>query len=112
MFSFSFQITVRRKDRRDPLKLYNKMNVGDLSKSFTGVRALIILITDNERAGSAPFWVGWLVGCFGLGLTALLDNISVYIGPSPREREKEERNDRRENKNVQTNPHPHLLQAQ
>ena len=34
--------------------------------------------------------VGWLVV---LGLTALCDTISVYIGPSPREREKEERND-------------------
>ena len=37
--------------------------------------------------------VGWLVV---LGLTALSDSISVYIGPSPREREKENRNDRRE----------------
>ena len=37
--------------------------------------------------------VGWLVV---LGLTALLDSISVYIGPSLREREKEKRNDRRE----------------
>ena len=37
----------------------------------------------------------WLVG---LGLTALLDSIAVYIGPSPREREKEERNDRGEKK--------------
>ena len=36
--------------------------------------------------------VGWLV----LGLTALWDSISVYIGPSPKEREKEERKDRRE----------------
>ena len=43
---------------------------------------------------------GWLVV---LGLTALWDSISVYIGPSPREREKEKRNDRRE-KNVQTTP--------
>ena len=39
--------------------------------------------------------VGWLVD---LGLTALLDSISVYIGPPPREREKEERNDRQEKK--------------
>ena len=37
--------------------------------------------------------VGWLVV---LGLTALLDSISVYIGPSPTEREKEERKDRGE----------------
>ena len=37
--------------------------------------------------------VGWLVV---LGLTALWDNISVYIGPSPKEREKEKRKDRRE----------------
>ena len=35
--------------------------------------------------------VGWLVV---LGLTALWDSISVYIGPSPKEREKEERKDR------------------
>ena len=35
--------------------------------------------------------VGWLVV---LGLTALRDNFSVYIGPSPREREKEVRKDR------------------
>ena len=32
-------------------------------------------------------WRSWLVG---LGLTALSDSISVYIGPSPKEREKEE----------------------
>ena len=32
----------------------------------------------------------WLV----LNLTALLDSISVYIEPSPKEREKEERKDR------------------
>ena len=37
------------------------------------------------------FYVGWLVV---LGLTALQDSISVYIGPSPREREKETRKDR------------------
>ena len=34
---------------------------------------------------------GWLVV---LGLTALSDSISVYIGPSPKEREKEKRKDR------------------
>ena len=37
--------------------------------------------------------VGWLVV---LGLMALSDSISVYIGPSPKEREKEERKDRGE----------------
>ena len=35
--------------------------------------------------------VGWLVV---LGLTAHLDSMSVYIGPSSREREKEKRNGR------------------
>ena len=35
-------------------------------------------------------YVGWLVV---LGLKALSDSISVYIGPSPKE-EKEERKDR------------------
>ena len=52
-----------------------------------------------------------LVGLLFLGLTALRDSISLYIGTSPRERKKEERNDRRE-KNCPNNPHPHLLQAQ
>ena len=33
--------------------------------------------------------VGWFVV---LGLTALSDRISVYIGPSPKEREKEKKN--------------------
>ena len=37
--------------------------------------------------------VDWLVV---LGLTALRDSISVYIGPSPKERETEERKDRGE----------------
>ena len=50
----------------------------------------------------------WLVV---LGLTAFWDNISVYIGPSPKEREKEKRKDRWEQKRP-NNPHPHLLQAQ
>ena len=40
---------------------------------------------------AAPPSTGWLDV---LGLTALLDSISVYIGPSPKEREKEERKDR------------------
>ena len=57
---------------------------------------------------SITFWFGWLVG---FGLTALLDSISVYIGPSPRKREKGKRNDRREKK-CSNNRHPHLLQAQ
>ena len=48
--------------------------------------------------------VGWLVGWLVvLGLTALRDSISVYIGPSPKEREKDgEMID--ESKNVQTTP--------
>ena len=47
-----------------------------------------------------PLLVNWLVV---LGLTALWDSISVYIGPSPREWEKEKKSDRWE-KNVQTSP--------
>ena len=45
--------------------------------------------------------VGWLF----LGLGALSDNISVYIGSSPKERDKEKRNDRREKK-CPNNPPP------
>ena len=47
--------------------------------------------TLSTRPGSDTGEVGWLVV---LGLTALRDSISVYIGPSPKEREKEERKDR------------------
>ena len=36
--------------------------------------------------------VGWLLVV--LGLTALSDSISIYIGPSPKGREKKERKDR------------------
>ena len=50
---------------------------------------------------SSVILIGWLVD---LGLTALWDSISVYIGPSPKERAIEERNDRRETKKVQTTP--------
>ena len=47
------------------------------------------IIVENQT------WNGWLVGWLVvLGLTALCDSISVYIGPSPRDREKEKRNDR------------------
>ena len=49
---------------------------------FSGWRSMI---------GTVWGMVGWLVV---LGLTALRDNFSVYIGPSPREREKEVRKDR------------------
>ena len=45
----------------------------------------------NDQPTSEGAGVGWL---FVLGLTALWDNISVYIGPSPKEREKEKRKDR------------------
>ena len=40
---------------------------------------------------NAKMLIGWLVV---LGLTALWDSISVYIGPPPQEREKEKGKDR------------------
>ena len=49
--------------------------------------------TSKESIRIGQEKVGWLVV---LGLTALLDSISVYIEPSPKEREKEERKDRGE----------------
>ena len=62
---------------------------------------LDVEIKKQEEKEQSIYWskeetlllIGWLVV---LGLTALLDSISVYIGPSPREREKEERKDRGE----------------
>ena len=54
---------------------------------------LSFLFTFSLSLGGGPISTGWLVV---LDLTTLLDNISVYIGPSPKEREKENRNDRRE----------------
>ena len=61
-----------------------------------------------EQRDAALARVSWLVV---LGLTALWDSISVYIGPSPRQREKDMKNYRREKK-CPNNPHPHLLQVQ
>ena len=48
----------------------------------------LYLDTDIADKSMETPYVGWLVV---LGLTALWDNISVYIGPSPKEREKEEK---------------------
>ena len=45
----------------------------------------------HHPGGNRNSQFGWLVV---LGLTALLDSISVNIGPSPKEREKEKRKDR------------------
>ena len=62
----------------------------------------VIKIVGRPDTGSLPSTIAppdrkqmvvWLVV---LGLTALSDSISVYIGPSPRQREKEERKDRGE----------------
>ena len=47
---------------------------------------------DTETSEVVAF-ISWLVV---LGLTALLDSISMYIRPSARERKKEERNNRRQ----------------
>ena len=46
---------------------------------------------ENSSLLGVPILNGWLVV---LGLKALCDSISVYIGPSPTEREKEKRSDR------------------
>ena len=63
------------------------------------------LVSDLDIHANTPSHeAGWLVVS---GLTALLDSISVYIGPSPRKREKEKRNDRREKK-CPNNPTPSL----
>ena len=53
----------------------------------------VVLSTLTEWHPDDVTLVGWLVV---LGLTALWDSISVYIGPSPKEREKEEGKDRGE----------------
>ena len=57
---------------------------------FCGLVGFVVM---SLRKREMPAWlfVGWLVV---LGLTALRDSISVYIGTSPKERETEERMDR------------------
>ena len=60
----------------------------------------------NNSCGSQTCWMrdkGWSIV---LGLTALLDSISIYIGPFLRERMKEKRNDSREKKIQTTPPEP------
>ena len=43
------QITVRREDRRDPEKLYNKMTIRDLATKYPGVRKINILSDCDTR---------------------------------------------------------------
>ena len=69
------------------------------------------MLTCMSMNGLNFYHSSWLVGWLVLGLTALRDSISVYIGPSPKEREKEERRID-ESKNVQNNPLPDRLIAQ
>ena len=49
---------------------------------------LTIIYEQVASANNLTLQLSWLVV---LGLTALWDNISVYIGPSPKEREKEKK---------------------
>ena len=55
------------------------------------------------------YYSNWLAGCFVFN--GPLSDISVYIGPSPREREKEERNDRREKKNPNNITHTYYKRS-
>ena len=58
-----------------------------------GLAALLKVTYSNQISQHINVMVGKLVV---LGLTALSDSISVYIGPSPKEREKEKRKERGE----------------
>ena len=49
------------------------------------------LTTDTKSGTVLQDFKQWIFWLFVLGLTALSDNISVYIGSSPKEREKEEK---------------------
>ena len=62
---------------------------GDDTDNLIKITTYNIAVTDiaSEILGKVGCWLV-------LGLTALSDSISVYIGPSPKEREKEERKDR------------------
>ena len=74
----------------------------ELSKLLTSCLTTIknhVITTLPHNLIKDNWLVGWLVV---LGLTALWDSISVYIGPSPRDRERKEKIDER--KNVQTTP--------
>ena len=59
--------------------------------SVSRISEMLSISTEQSSGVSNGEKNGWLVV---LGITALSDSISVYIGPSHREREKEERNDR------------------
>ena len=63
--------------------------IDDTRQIFSRIE--INTVSKNSAAYTFAKRFGWLVV---LVLTALRDNISVYIGPSPREREKEKRSDR------------------
>ena len=75
-----------------PLRIKGNEKADIATKSALTLPDLEIPFIDFKTC-LLPFFIifGWLVD---LGLTALGDSISVYIGPSPKEREKEERKDR------------------
>ena len=66
-----------------------------LKSTTTFLIIALILMTAVESSVKSKFLCK-LFFCLlvVLGLTALRDSISVYIGPSPKEREKEKRKDR------------------
>ena len=55
------------------------------------ISCIIDIIQNSKHTMASLSQFDWLVV---LGLTALTDSISVYIGPSHKERETEERKDR------------------
>ena len=75
-----------------PTNLDNsRVKVGRLEQVLDRVIWLVLLSSIlSIHFLSLSLGFGWLVV---LGLTALCDSISVYIGASPKEREKEERKD-------------------
>ena len=87
----------RRFVKMPPIKFRERLTKFMISMSLSEkfccqnliTRIKVINMTRNSSKSNKL--VGWLVV---LGLTALSDSISVYIGPSPKEREKEERKDR------------------
>ena len=68
-----------------------KLNDASVMKKRAEKKIIRYARYNKEKDPDNLYRVGWLVV---LGLTALSDSISIYIGPSPKEREKEEKQDR------------------
>ena len=85
----STNLNAKTHDGITPMILAARLAIEGLVEELINADADINAMDENGKIMKRNLYC-WLL-LVVLGLTALLDSISVYIGPSPREREKDEK---------------------